>query len=69
MKDSIAVFGLTASLGIVILGVDSSGAKDYVQWRWSNEKNVHKSAVKDVKGSPCFRVNRNWISLDECIRS
>lgn len=63
MKKLLAVLNTASSLGIKIFGIAASNGRDYVHWHWKNEKTVHKSAVKTVKGQACFRVNRVWISL------
>lgn len=63
-----AVLACTASLGIEVLDVEH-GVQDKIVWKWSNEKKVHRSTVRDVAGKPCFRANRQWISLDGCLRT
>lgn len=68
MKKLLAVLNTASSLGIKIFGIAASNGRDYVHWHWKNEKTVHKSAVKTVKGQACFRVNRVWISLADCMK-
>ena len=54
-----------ASLGIVIEDVESMDySGDRVVWRWSNERQLRRSWVKEIRGKTCFRVNRQWIPLD-----
>lgn len=67
MKAVKAVYAVTMKLGIEVLDVEH-GASEKIVWKWSNEKKIHKSAVRDVNGRPCFRANRQWIPLDECMR-
>lgn len=68
MKDKpCAVYSISSNFGIEIMGVET-GLDESVEWRWMKEKKVHKSKVKEVDGELKFRVNRNWISLDECVR-
>lgn len=61
-----AAYAMSASFGIEILDVEH-GATEKIVWRWPGEKKIHKSAVRDVNGRPCFRANRQWIPLGECI--
>lgn len=68
MKKRLAMLNAASSLGMKILGISSLDGRDYVHWHWKNEKTVHKSAVKTVKGQACFRVNRVWISLVDCMK-
>lgn len=67
-KKRLAMLNAASSLGMKILGISALDGRDYVHWHWKNEKTVHKSAVKTVKGQACFRVNRVWISLADCMK-
>lgn len=61
-----AACAMSASFGIEILDVEH-GTSEKVVWRWPGEKKIHKSQVKEVNGKLCFRANRIWIPLDECM--
>ena len=65
-----ATHDIAAGLGIVIEDVETMDyCGDRVVWRWSNERWLHRSWAREIKGKPCFRVNRQWIPLDECKRA
>ena len=67
---NIAIHGTAAGLKIVIEDVESMDyCGDRVVWRWSNERRLRRSWAREIKGKPCFRVNRQWTPLDECKRA
>ena len=62
----IAVYSASLGESIEILKVQY-GIRDVIFWRWSKEKRIHKSLINDIGDKVKFRVNRQWIALDECI--
>ena len=57
-----AIYPMGIGLAVEILEANEV----FVKWKWSNETKLHKSFVnKNNK----FRVNRIWISLDECMKT
>lgn len=65
-----AAYDTVAGLGIVIEDVESMDyCGDRVVWRWSNERWLRRSWAREIRGKTCFRVNRQWIPLDECKRA
>ena len=66
-KQMKAAHDTAIGLGVVIEEVESTGRRgDRVAWRWSNERKLHRSWTREIRGKTCFRVNRQWIPLDEC---
>lgn len=63
----IAAYSMGSGKDIEILKVQY-GIRDVIFWRWSKEKRVHKSLINDFGDKVKFRVNRQWIALDDCIR-
>ena len=56
---------IAIGVGIEVLGFDY-GANDYVKWRWTGEKKVHRNIVYyTTKGRPYFKNNGSRHYLDE----
>lgn len=59
---------IMAGLGIEVVGFDY-GTNDYVKWRWTGEKKIHRNIVYFTSsGRAYFKNNGSRHYLDEFMR-
>lgn len=66
IRRCLAAYSMASSFGVEVVSIDY--CNEAIIWRWSNEDKEHSSKYRDVAGKLCFRANRVWIPLDDCLR-